>query len=174
VRLTQVSDCPGLPKFTPEGLTYYGAAFRKLAEEMRQDYAALRREHWNVYRPCAYFLTDGEPTDRDWRQTFADTLTESPTTREKLPAYPIFVPFGFRDAQAQTLLRLAYPPGVSKSYHTRTARIEQALEGLLDIIMKSVVRSGRSVLSGEPEHVLPDPGYGSGITCRVAGYDPGT
>jgi uncharacterized protein YegL len=174
VSLSQMSDCEGMPKFEYERLTNYGAAFRALAATMVADYAALRGAGFRVYRPCVYFLTDGMPTDHDWRQTFNTTLKQGPMAQLGMPAYPIFVPFGFRDADEEVLRRLAYPPRVSKWYRAGNARIEEALIGLLGIIMKSVVKSSRSVREGEPEHVLPIPDYNSGIDCQPAENDPGT
>ena len=71
--LGQMSE-GSLPRLTVEGSTNYGAAFRELAHTIERDRAALRSQGFKIYRPCAFFLTDGEPTDRDWHQTFTSTL----------------------------------------------------------------------------------------------------
>jgi uncharacterized protein YegL len=156
VGLTRPSENPIIPEFSAGGQAHYGAAFRTLAEEMTQDYAALRRDGWHSYRPCAYFLTAGEPADADWHETFQNTLTERPIGRRSLPTYPIFVPFGFRRSRPETLRRLAYPSGVSKWYHASNARVEDALEGLLGIIKMSVVQTSQSAFRPDgPEHFLP-------------------
>jgi len=145
-------DCAGL------SLTQYGAAFRMLAKEWAQDYAAFNRDGIRPYRPCAYFLTDGEPDDLDWKTTFDETLSRDALKRAGVPGYPILVPFGFRDASESTLRHLAYPEGGSRWYHARNANIESSLTGLLGIIMNSVLTSGQSVAWGEPDHYLPLPG----------------
>jgi uncharacterized protein YegL len=169
VPLTQMSAYPnGLPAFEHEQETDYGAAFRTLAQEMAEDCRGLRNTGYHVYRPCVYFLTDGEPTDLDWHETFTATLTEDPLARLGMSEVPIFVPFGFRDAQIQVLRRLAYPEHVAKWYHARNATIEQALDGLLSIIKNSVLLSSQSRLHGAPGYVLPEPEFGSGITRHDA------
>ncbi len=59
-----------------EGGTYYGEAFRALAQAIGSGHFAVLRATGNrVYRPCAFFLTDGEPNDRDWSSDIHGTLT---------------------------------------------------------------------------------------------------
>lgn len=167
VPLTSVSDhTGGIPQFPVGGLANYGAAFSTLAWAMAEDFAALRRYNCKAYRPCVYFLTDGEPNDLGWEQTFINELVYGEPS-------PIFVPFGFRDAQEQTLRRLAYPGGVSKWYHVRNTKVEDALLGILGIILNSMLLTSRSRLLGGPDHVLPEPDYRSGIEWDVAGYQLG-
>jgi hypothetical protein len=57
----------------------------------------------------ALFLTDSEPLDHDWEQTFKATLAYNPVTNTGMRQYPAFIPFGFRDA----------PDNVSRSWPTR-------------------------------------------------------
>jgi uncharacterized protein YegL len=166
VTLRRMSDLDGMPKFDYENDTQYGSAFRVLAKQIAADYAAFRRERRSVYRPCVYFLTDGEPTDGDWRRTLGDMLSNGAMAR--MGAYPIIVPFGFRDATDNTLRRLAYPPGVSRWYHARSSTIATALDEILDIILKSVLDSGYSAVAGDQEHIFPEPGRGSDTTSGVA------
>ena len=58
VPLTQLSEQP-VPLLSAEGATDYGAAFRELARVIPADFAALRAQGYRVFRPCAFFLTDG-------------------------------------------------------------------------------------------------------------------
>lgn len=164
VELVRMSDCPGIPEFVYGNEAHYGMAFRRLAEEIPRDYAALRREGWRVHQPCVYFLTGGEPYDGDWHRTFTQTVARDLLANMGEPDPPIFVPFGFRDARVETLRRLAYPPEVSKWYQASYARIEDALEDLLSIIRQSLEQSSTtSLMGGGPRHILPDPWPGSGI-----------
>jgi hypothetical protein len=64
--------------------------------------------------------------------------------------YPVFIPFGFRDAQEAELRKLAYPFSKGKYYHIKTQDIEQVIELILDVIMKTVVASGQSSSGGKP------------------------
>jgi uncharacterized protein YegL len=152
-----------VPTLSPQSGTNYGCAFRLLAETIAQDTADLKARGLKVYRPCVFFLTDGEPLDGDWHQTFTSTLTYDSGTKVGMKGHPIFVPFGFRQAPEDVLRKLAYPQGKSKWYHARNATVEEALNGMLGIIMQTVVASSRTVSSGQPAVVPLEPPVNSGI-----------
>jgi uncharacterized protein YegL len=170
IPLGPMSACE-IPPLGAENTTEYGAAFRLLAETIEQDHARLREKGYKIYRPCAFFLTDGLPTDHDWHKVFVECLTYNRETRQGMKAHPIFVPFGFRDAKQEILRQLAYPPDRAKWYHAETVQIDQVLTGLLDVIKKSVISSGNSSTTGEPTIILPDPDPATGITQHDSGYD---
>lgn len=158
VELTQMSEAV-VPGFRYARLTHYGAAFRMLATVIANDYETLSHLGYRVYRPCVYFLTAGEPTDLDWQRTFRETLTEGPMSAAGVPkGYPIFVPFGFRDAKEETLRQLAFPPGHSKWYHAQNNTFAEAIRGMFGIIMQSMLNSSSSLVAGRPAHNLPDSG----------------
>jgi uncharacterized protein YegL len=133
----------------------YGAAFEVLADEWERDYGRLTDSGHRLYRPCAYFLTAGEPSDWDWEETLDQTLSFEALKSVGVPRYPILAPFGFRDATESTLRRLAYPEGESRWYHAKSASFEDALIGLLGIIMNSLVSTGSTLRGGRFGHVLP-------------------
>jgi len=170
VPLGPLSECE-IPLLSAENTTEYGAAFHLLADTIEQDRVRLKELGYRIYRPCAFFLTDGLPTDHDWHQVFVETLTYNRETRQGMMAHPIFIPFGFRDARPEILRQLAYPPDRSKWYHAEDVSIDQVLTGLLDIIKKSVISSGLSSGTGQPTIVLPEPDPGSGITQHDSEYD---
>lgn len=153
--LSQMSDQPMPTLVTDGGVTNYGKAFLELARAIPQDAAMLRTQGYKIFRPCAFFLTDGEPTDRDWLDTFRKTLTYDKNTGVGMKQYPVFIPFGFRDAQEAELRKLAYPFSKGKYYHIKTQDIEQVIELILDVIMKTVVASGQSSSGGKPALVHP-------------------
>jgi len=165
--LQQMSET-AIPALSVVGGTNYGAAFRLLAQTIASDNASLKSKGYRVYRPCAFFLSDGAPGDGDWHQTFTDTLTYDRASGRGMKGHPIFVPFGFRDAPDDVLKRLAYPPERGKWYKAKTSTVEQALNGIIDIIMKTVITSGMSVHAGQPTMTLQPPAPGSGIEQ----YDP--
>jgi uncharacterized protein YegL len=152
-----------VPALSPQSGTDYGAAFRLLAQTIAQDTAELKARGLKVYRPCVFFLTDGEPLDRDWYQTFTSTLTYDSGTKVGMKGHPIFVPFGFRQAPEDVLKKLAYPQGKGKWYHAKNASVEEALSGMLGIIMATVVTSSRTATSGQPAVVPLAPPPNSGI-----------
>ena len=169
--LGQMSEA-ALPTLSVEGGTDYGSAFRELARTIERDRAALKGSGYKIYRPCAFFLTDGAPNDRGWHKTFTDTLTYDRQTGQGMKSHPIFVPFGFRDAPENVMKQLAYPPEKSKWYLARRSKVEEALAGILDVIMKTVVTSARSVQSGQPAVTQQAPAPGSNITQGNSAYDP--
>lgn len=169
--LGQMSE-QAVPTLSAGGGTQYGAAFRLLAQSIQQDSANLKEKGYRVYRPCAFFLTDGEPNDRDWHQTFSSTLTYDQRTGRGMKAHPIFVPFGFRHARENVLKQLAYPPERGKWYHAKSANIEEALSGILHLIMQTVVASGRSADRGQPTVTQQSPERESDIIQGDSEYDP--
>jgi uncharacterized protein YegL len=162
----------GVPVLTLQRGTDYGAAFRALAQTIGRDNASLKSQGYKVYRPCTFFLTDGEPNDHDWHRTFTDTLTYDRQTGRGMKGHPIFVPFGFRDAPESVLKQLAYPPERGKWYHSKSAAIEEALTGILDIIMQTVVTAGRTATTANPAITQQAPAPGSGIQQGDSEYDP--
>jgi uncharacterized protein YegL len=146
-----------VPVLYAEGGTNYGAAFRLLAQTISRDIADLRSHRYEVYRPCAFFLTAGEPLDPDWDRTFRDTLTYNGANGTGMKSYPVFVPFGFRDAPEHVLRKLAYPPEKGRWYHSKSHDPGEALRGILSIVMNSVIRSGNELGFGGPTIILPPP-----------------
>ncbi len=110
--------------------------------------------------------------DADWHHTFVKELTYDRRTGRGFKAHPIFVPFGFRDATSSVLKRLAYPPDRGKWYLAKNATVEQALTGILQTIMQTVVIAGRSAGTGQPTITQQLPAPGSGILHGDSQYDP--
>jgi uncharacterized protein YegL len=165
-------NIPELGVHTDEGGTDYGAAFTALAQTIRSDVSLLRATGNRVYRPCAFFLTDGEPGDRDWSQTFTAQLTYDPTTRTGMRSHPIFIPFGYRDAPEHVLSRLAYPRNRAKWYHAKSDDVNLVLKGILEIIMNTVVNSSHSTGTDNPDIIQQAPPHGSPIDQGNSLYDP--
>ena len=163
--LSQQSEAP-VPTLSVEGGTNYGAAFRELARVIPADAAALKAQGYRVFRPCAFFLTDGEPLDHDYWETFKANLAYNGVTGVGMKMYPVFIPFGFRQAPEDVLRKLAYPPEKGRWYHIKSHDIGQVITLILDVIMKTVISSGQSSTGGKPALVqatVPDaPGVTQG------------
>lgn len=161
-----------MPMLSEQGGTNYGAAFRLLAQTIEEDGRRLKQEGYKPYRPCAFFLTDGEPQDGDWASSFASTLTYDKETGQGMKWHPIFVPFGFRDADEGVLARLAYPPKKSRWFLARTTSAAQALDAIRDIILKTIVSSGQRANNGQAGALaLPAPDPGSGVASGASAYE---
>ncbi|WP_187414959.1 vWA domain-containing protein [Nonomuraea sp. PA05] len=167
--LGQLSES-ALPRLQPEGATNYSAAFQTLAQAIATDREELKRQGHRIFRPCAFFLSDGAPTDPDWEQTFHQTLTYDKRTGQGNKAHPIFVPFGYRSAPESVLKKLAYPPEKAKWYLARNTGVEAALQGIIGVIMHTVISSGMSVSGGRPALVQAAPAPGSGISQGDSEY----
>ncbi len=161
--LSQMSETP-MPTLSVEGGTNYGGAFRELARVIPADAAALKAQAYRVFRPCAFFLTDGEPLDADYWETFKSTLTYNGVTGVGMRQYPVFIPFGFREAPEDVLRKLAYPPEKGRWYHIKNDDIGQVIKLILDVIMKTVVSSGQSSSTGKPALVHAPVPAAPGVT----------
>lgn len=170
--MTQMSHQNKVPTLSVEGSTNYGAAFQALASAITTDSANLKRAGYKVFRPCAFFLTDGAPTDPGWHKTFTDTLTYDRGSGAGMKAHPIFVPFGFRSASEAVLAQLAYPKDRGKWYHSNSTSVKEVLKGIMDIIMNTVVTAGHTAGSGQPAITQTAPAPGSGIVQGNSTYDP--
>jgi uncharacterized protein YegL len=161
--LSQMSETP-VPTLSVEGGTNYGVAFRELARVIPADAAALKNQGYRVFRPCAFFLTDGEPLDADYWETFKSTLTYNGVSGAGMKQYPVFIPFGFREAPEDVLRKLAYPPEKGRWYHIKNDDIGQVIKLILDVIMKTVVSSGQSSSTGKPTLVHAPVPASPGVT----------
>jgi hypothetical protein len=171
VPLSNPSDIT-LPKLSAGGGTSYSAAFEEYHRAFESDRAHLKAQGVKVFRPCVFFLTDGEPGDRGtYLETFRRLLAWDPGRKEGNRAYPYFVPFGFRDATKEVIQPLAYPNfGKAKGrwFLSRSTRIHEILQAVVDVLGKSVVSSGQSTSSGAPALALPTPPPGSDMAYGEA------
>ena len=128
------------------GEANYGAAFHLLAKTIRRDIAQFREANYRPYRPCVFFFTVGAPRDRYWAAAFKRSLTFNSQKQEGMEEYPIFIPVGLRGAPKEVIRRLAYPPAKSRWYHADENKIEDALGGIIQIIMKTFFSGGSDFL----------------------------
>jgi uncharacterized protein YegL len=167
VPLSQMSETPA-PTLTPQGGTNYGVAFHQLARRIDYDTESLKQQGLKVYRPCVFFLTDGEPMDGDWEQSFRATLTYNQSTGQGMKGHPIFVPLGFNEARRAIVAKLAYPLERGKWYMAEHTSPAEALHALFDVITKTVITSGLTALT-KPAITPVQPSTGGVIQ---GDYDP--
>ena len=96
--LSQASEVAALPGVQAGGGTSYGAAFRALRQALESDVAGLKADGYRVYRPCVFFMSDGEPTDKDWQSDY-DALMRHEYR-------PHIIAFGVDGARPDTLRRV--------------------------------------------------------------------
>jgi uncharacterized protein YegL len=161
-----------IPQLQLMGGTDFGAAFREYHRAFEEDRARLKAEGKKVYRPCVFFLTDGEPWDKDYVQTFSSLLAYDPATNQGNRAFPYVVTFGFRDAPEDVIRGLAYPDFGStkgKWFLARSSNISELLRSMTKAIGNTVVSSGLSASAGVPQIVPPTVSPQAGMQFGDAG-----
>jgi uncharacterized protein YegL len=147
-----------LPTLSADGGTDYSPPLREFHQRFTADRARLKGEGKRVYRPCIYFLTDGEPNNTSYKQTMASLITKENNT-----AYPYICPFGFREATAATLQTLAYPTFGDDNKRGRYfiakdgATITQMLATMVGVLARSILQSANSASTGTPMVAMPEP-----------------
>jgi hypothetical protein len=150
-----------LPRLGPGGGTTYSSAFREFHRAFEEDRKRLKGEGNQVFRPCVFFLSDGEPQDRDYLQTFQSLLGFDPATKKGNSAYPYVTTFGFRDASQHTMEALAYPNFGEPNKRGRWflanngQAVGELLKSMAGVIGQSVLKSGQSLGAGVPTFVKP-------------------
>jgi uncharacterized protein YegL len=135
LELSDLSDVESMPGVAAKGTTSYGAAFRLLRQQIEKDVAMLKGDGHRVFRPVVFFLSDGQPTDNDWRDAFAELTEESFSMR------PNIVAFGLGDVDEDTVRSVAtFRAFVADG----TLTPAMALREFASSLTKSIVRSGTS------------------------------
>lgn len=143
-----------LPALNVRGATSYAAAFRLLRAEIESNVKQLKADGFQVHRPAVFFISDGEPTDRDdeWRGAFRD-LTEN------FPTYPNIVPCGVDAANPKTLAALIHPASGPKAMQMYLMDDGQnpadAIAMIAEILISSMLASGHSMAQGSSGLILP-------------------
>ncbi|MEU4788867.1 VWA domain-containing protein [Micromonospora tulbaghiae] len=141
------------------GLTNYTAAFQEFHRAFEADRVRLKSEGKRVFRPCIFFLTDGEPTSRDHLQVFQQLLGYDPVTKQGNPRYPYVTPFGFRGATEESMKALAYPNfGEKKGRYflaKQGASVPSLLKAISGMIGTSVLSSSLSGTVGTFQYTPP-------------------
>ncbi len=142
------------------GGTNFAVALRKYGEAVAADYKRLKANGSKFFRPCVFFLTDGQPGDA-WEQAFNEVIRYDPENKVGNKMYPTIVAYGFGQADEGVLRKLAYPnfgPDAKKgkAFIAQSTDIPALLKSIADAIGSSVVSSGQSgVGGGTPLTVVP-------------------
>jgi uncharacterized protein YegL len=105
LELSELSEELMLPTLSPRGRgTSYAAALEALRQAIPGDIALLKSSGYQVHRPTVFFLSDGQPTEKETR--WREALDELGALRE----HPNVLAFGVGDAEAKVVQRLASSP----------------------------------------------------------------
>ncbi|WP_410564522.1 vWA domain-containing protein [Amycolatopsis sp. cmx-4-61] len=167
-----------LPGLACRGATSYAAAFRLLRKEIEANVTQLKADGFSVHRPAVFFLTDGVPTDADdeWNSAFRELTEYDRQAGVGFAMYPNVIPFGVKDADPQVLRRLVHPSTGAKQ--SRMYLMDegnnpaQAIAGMAEIMVSSVLSSGANLAGGDSGLIHPDPAdLPAGITAANADGD---
>ncbi len=107
LELSELSEDLVLPTLSTRGRgTSYASAFETLRHTIPGDVALLKVSGYQVHRPSVFFLSDGQPTEKEerWR-TRLEELKEA-SFKER----PNILAFGVGDADAHVIQELASSP----------------------------------------------------------------
>ncbi|HTU80255.1 MAG TPA: VWA domain-containing protein [Solirubrobacteraceae bacterium] len=105
--LSELSEDLALPTLAPRGRgTSYASAFALLRQTIPGDIAALKASGYQVHRPVVFFLTDGQPTEREkkWRSRLSELGEDG--FRER----PNILAFGVGEADPEVIRQIASSP----------------------------------------------------------------
>jgi uncharacterized protein YegL len=133
VPLARVADIDQMPTMAERGATCYGEAFRMLKALIPQDIANLRADGYQVFRPAVFFISGGEPTDSDWRDSHRE-LTDLASN----PHAPHIGAFGVDAAdpatieEVGTIASIVAPTGIDPGH-----ALKDYLRALTNFIVQS-------------------------------------
>ncbi len=107
LELSELSEELLLPTLAPRGRgTSYASAFEALRHTIPADIALLKSGGYQVHRPSVFFLSDGQPTDKEdnWRARLEELKDPGFAQR------PNMLAFGVGDADPKVIQQLASAP----------------------------------------------------------------
>ncbi len=144
VPLARAADIDQMPGMQERGATCYGEAFRMLKALIPQDIANLKADGYQVFRPAVFFISDGEPTDSDWRGSYGELID-----RASNPHAPNIIAFGIDTADATTIAEV----GTTAAFLAQTGIDPgNALKEIMRSLTNSIVESASS---STPTLVVP-------------------
>jgi uncharacterized protein YegL len=107
LELSELSEDLMLPTLSTRGRgTSYASAFEALRHTIPADIALLKVSGFQVHRPAVFFLSDGQPTEKEakWQERLAEL--KDPGFNER----PNILAFGVGDAEPKVIQQLASSP----------------------------------------------------------------
>lgn len=139
-RVTDVADMPGVAE---QGMTNYGLAFSLLQRTIEHDVSSMKAQGFRVYRPCVFFMSDGEPSDQ-WEIDYQALINHQ--------FRPHIVAFGVDGADPAILAKIA----TLRCYVGRDkASAGSALANVMTSIGNTIISSTSNIGGGPVNIDLP-------------------
>ena len=146
-KATEINDMPGVAENTT---TNYSAAFTTLKQAIEADVDGLKGQGYRVFRPCVFFITDGDPTDDNWESSYDELMNHR--------YRPHIIAYGVDGATVDTLKRVGNLKAFMGVDRVMAAK---ALSSMMTSIGNTVVNSVSQVgPSGGGTIVVPPPPTG--------------
>jgi uncharacterized protein YegL len=164
-----------LPALSVRGATSFAAAFRLLRTEIESNVKQLKADGFAVHRPAVFFLSDGEPTDREteWQDALRDLTYYDRDAKQGFSMYPNIVPCGVAQANPKIMQQLIHPSAGTKQMQMYMMNEGQdaakAIAMVAEILISSMVKSGESMAQGNSGLILPDK---SQVPAGISAYSP--
>ena len=145
LELSELTDELMLPTLSPRGRgTSYASAFEALRQTIPGDVALLKSSGYQVHRPSVFFLSDGQPTEREqkWQERLDELKDDSFKER------PNILAFGVGDANPQVIKQVASAPGYAFMM-TDGASTVGAIAEFATSMLNSMVASAERLDRGE-------------------------
>jgi uncharacterized protein YegL len=126
-----------LPNIKAKEATSFGNAFKTMRSQLETDVRTLKGDGYRVYRPAVFFFTDGQPTDKDWRDHYHSLVDPG------FALHPNIVTFGLGDANEEVIGALStkdMPAYMARDGADPAEAVNQVAQSLLH----SVIRSGQN------------------------------
>jgi uncharacterized protein YegL len=149
--LADLRNQESLPELKIRSSTNYQAAFQDLLTRIPKDITSLKGSSYLVHRPAVFFLSDGQPNDNTWHKPHQVLTNKSAT-----PAAPNIIACGVGDVLPDTILQVATKQEFA-FVSVPGADIGNAIARFFTALTASIVQSGRSLTSGNPELVVEKP-----------------
>jgi uncharacterized protein YegL len=145
LELSELTDELVLPTLSPRGRgTSYASAFEALRQTIPGDVALLKSSGYQVHRPSVFFLSDGQPTERE--QKWQAELRE--LEDERFKERPNILAFGVGEADPQVIRQVASAPGYAFMM-TDGASTAGAIAEFATSMLNSMVASAERLDRGE-------------------------
>jgi uncharacterized protein YegL len=145
LELSELTEDLVLPRLSPRGRgTSYASALEALRQTIPADVALLKSSGYQVHRPSVFFLSDGQPTEKQekWRARLEEL--KDPAFRER----PNVLAFGVGDADPQVIRELATSPRYGFMM-TDGASTAGAISEFATSMLNSMVASAERLDRGE-------------------------
>jgi uncharacterized protein YegL len=133
LELSELSEDLVLPRLSTRGRgTSYASAFEALRHAIPADIALLKVSGYQVHRPAVFFLSDGQPTEKErkWQERLSEL--KDPAFRER----PNILAFGVGDADPAVIQQVA-----SRSTHAFMMREGVSTAGAIAEFAASMLNS---------------------------------